>query len=231
MIFFSVLQLSLAGITICGMNAFLEGSTQAQVAKELALGERVFSRILLDKSQQPVQAASMLAADFGFLESVAGNDEETLLSALDNQRRRIKAEVMMMIALDGRVSANTERNGRGGKAFPHATLLAKALATGQASGIAVGRHGLYQMVLVPARAPAIIGRVAMGFAVKDQVANELSGLTGLTVSFLAGTSGAPWRFAASSRAARNARRASPSWPHSLSTPRGSRMRQSSMTPA
>lgn len=196
--FFTGLILVMACIAMAVMHLYMNGRASTQVASELAIGERIFARILGDKTQQLQQAAVVLAADFGFREAVMSKERATLISALENHGRRIHADLMMMVNLEGGLAASTALKSAPGDAFPYATLLAEARTQGQASGIVVTPDSLYQMVLVAVRAPVVIGWVAMGFRVDDSLARELGELTGLEISFVTHGAGIGWRMTGSS---------------------------------
>ncbi|MBI2803326.1 MAG: EAL domain-containing protein [Gammaproteobacteria bacterium] len=194
--FYTVLSLliSIAGLGV--MNFFINRNAQAQIAEELLIGDRVLRRTLSDKSHQLEQAAGVLAADFAFREAVATRDRDTLLSALENHGRRIHANLMMMIDPDGNLTANTLDEDATPGRFGYPALLERARATGRASGIVSTGDRLYQLVLVAVRAPAVIGWVAMGFAVNDSGARDLGALTSLQVSVLARAANNDWHLIA-----------------------------------
>lgn len=194
--FFTGLVLLISATSIGLMNFFINRNAQSQIAEELLIGERVFLRTLSDQSHQLEQAASVLAADFAFREAVATRDRDTLLSALENHGRRIHADVMMMIALDGSLTANTLDEHAEPRQFAYPELLERARATGRASGLVSTGDRLYQMVLVAVRAPATIGWVAMGFSVDDSGARDLGALTSLQVSVLARAANDDWHLIA-----------------------------------
>src|SRR5690606_39124237 len=63
--------------------------------EELRVGERVFKRLMTQNQAQLTQAATVLAADFGFREAIASRDIDTIVSALNNHGRRIEADLML----------------------------------------------------------------------------------------------------------------------------------------
>lgn len=192
-LFFALLAVVIAAAGFTVINAFIVKNAERQLSHELVVSERVFRRIVSTKQEQLAQAAAVLAADFAFREAVATNDRDTLRSALANHGARISAGLMMMIDLAGRVVATTASEAIGGQAFPYPELLARARADGQTAGVVVADEKLYQMVLVPVRAPVIIGWIAMGFVVDDALARDVSALTGAQVTFLVRGKDTNWR--------------------------------------
>jgi diguanylate cyclase len=131
-------------------------------------------------------AVELLTTDFGFREAVASGDKPTLLSAVENQRARINADLVIVLSQEGRpvvstlgaLSAKTEDDLR--------SLIANDAdsETLQLYRLIDGRP--YQLVLAPILAPEPIGWAAIGFALDDGVATEMSQLLGVDVSFVAG---------------------------------------------
>lgn len=196
-VFFGGLLVVLASAAIIGIHFVSGQNAERQVARELTLGQRVFARYFDDKAVQLRQAASVLVGDFGFREAVATRDVETVNSVLANHGRRIAADLIVMSDHDGRISASSSASARVGGPFPYAELLERARAEGQAAGFGIADGGLYQMIVLAVRAPAVIGWVAMGFAVDDALAGELGELTGLNVSFLVRSASPRWQVAGS----------------------------------
>ncbi|HMK86635.1 MAG TPA: EAL domain-containing protein [Steroidobacteraceae bacterium] len=142
--------------------------------------------VLRFRGSQLATAVEVLTADFGFKEAVASADAATLLSAVENQRLRIDANLVIVLAPDGgpvastlgRLSEQTERD-------------LKQLVASDADGEILQLYRLidgrpYQLVLAPVMAPDPIGWAAMGFALDDRVAADLARLLGVDVSFVAG---------------------------------------------
>lgn len=153
-------------------------------ANELKTGERVFHRLLETRGAQLSQAASALALDFGFKQTVALGDRDTLRSALQNLGGRIHAQLLMLSSLDNRIQADTQHPAREGQPYPFASLLAQAGERGGASDIEQIDGKLYQLVVVPVKAPATIAWVTIGFVIDDNSAQELRELSGLQVSLV-----------------------------------------------
>ncbi|HVO88129.1 MAG TPA: diguanylate cyclase, partial [Casimicrobiaceae bacterium] len=181
-----VLLLSTAGVS----------AARKTIGDELDTGERVFHRLIEQRTVQLTQSARIVSADFAFREAIASNDRETVESVLHNHGDRIGAAFMMVLGLDGRIVADTHEGGVG-KAFAHPRLLASAVRDGQVAAMLMLDDGLYQVVLVPVLAPLPIAWLAMGFAVNDSFAGDLSHLTGLQVSFGAAGRNGAWSLQAS----------------------------------
>ena len=155
---------------------------ERETRRELAVGAKVFQRLLEQNQRQLETAAAVLSADFAFREAIATQDQPTVRSVIRNHGQRIHAQVMMVAGTDGKLIATTQRASAYGDPFPFPDLLAAAEASGRSAGFRQMRNGqLYQVVLVPILAPTRIAWVAMGFHVDDRWAADMAGVTGLGV--------------------------------------------------
>ena len=165
---------------------------ERETRRELAVGAKVFQRLLEQNQRQLETAAAVLSADFAFREAIATQDQPTVRSVIRNHGQRIHAQVMMVAGTDGKLIATTQHAGAAGDPFPFPDLIAAAEASGRSAGFRQMRNGqLYQVVLVPILAPTRIAWVAMGFHVDDRWADDMAGVTGLGVHIVrTGTRGA-----------------------------------------
>jgi diguanylate cyclase (GGDEF)-like protein len=180
----------------------IDANARAQLADQLQVGERLLGRLLDQNAQALTQAATLLAADYGFREAVLSGDNETIRSALDNHGARIGAGVTALLERDFTLRA---AGNRGGEAVqPLRQRLAVAAAGGRlpVTGqlVLVGERP-YQFVVVPMKAPLEIGWVVMGFAVDHMLGEDLRALSGLHLALLAQPAGAPARVVQSTLAA------------------------------
>ena len=174
-------------VLVMGLVLALVHSSSARIVeretqRELAVGAKVFQRLLEQNQRQLETAAGVLSADFAFREAIATQDQPTVRSVIRNHGQRIHAQVMMVTGTDGRMIAATQSTFAAGDPFPFPDLLAAAEAAGRSAGFRQMRNGqLFQVVLVPIMAPTRIAWVAMGFHVDDRWAHEMAGVTGLGV--------------------------------------------------
>ena len=183
-------------VLVMGLVLALVHSSSARIVeretqRELAVGAKVFQRLLEQNQRQLETAAGVLSADFAFREAIATQDQPTVRSVIRNHGQRIHAQVMMVTGTDGKMIATTQSSFAAGDPFPFPDLLAAAEAAGRSAGFRQMRNGqLYQVVLVPILAPTRIAWVAMGFLVDDRWARDMAGVTGLGVHIVrAGTAG------------------------------------------
>jgi diguanylate cyclase len=158
---------------------------QQQVSLQLQTAADTAREALKFRGSRLANAVDVLTRDFGFRETVAGGDKPTLLSAVENQRARINADLLIVLSPEGRplvstlgtLSARTEKDlERLIESDPDGEIL-------QLYRLVDGHP--YQLVIAPVLAPNTIGWAAMGFALDDGVAADMSRLLGVDVSFVA----------------------------------------------
>ena len=106
-ILFVILVLLVQGAGFVVIRSVIETSAQKTVDEQLTLTERVFQKVLRANRDKLTQAATITAADFGFRRAVASDNRATVESALSNQAERIKADMAMLVSLDGRLLAGS----------------------------------------------------------------------------------------------------------------------------
>jgi adenylate cyclase len=164
--------------------AFVRASARQAVEDELRLASTLFVRQLEVRTHELVTATRLLSGDFALKTAAATADHATTASVLDNHRRRVDADLLMLASLDGAVVADTQRPERHGAAFPAPRLIETAETEGDASDAVVIDGRLCRLAVVPLLAPEPIAWLAAGFAIDDRTAAELRRLSGLHVSFV-----------------------------------------------
>ena len=181
------------------INTVGMAAARKTIGDELVRGARVFDRLKEQDTERLVQGVRLLSSDYAFREAIATGDGGTITSVLWNHGKRIDADIMMLVDLEGRVIADTKGD-TWGKPFPYPRLLADATKSQRSSTITLVRGRLHEMVIVPVLAPVPIAWAAVGFNVDDVLAKELGRLTGLQVSFLSRHGEADWQLQASTLA-------------------------------
>jgi diguanylate cyclase len=183
------LVLGLVALVVAAMAIAIAVTARAEVERQVAVQLRSAAdtarEVLKFRGSRLTGAVELLTTDFGFREAVASGDKPTLLSALENQRARIDADLVIVLNQEGRpivstlgaLTAKTEND------LQNLITSDSDSETLQLYRLIDGRP--YQLVLAPILAPEPIGWAAIGFALDDSVATEMSRLLGVDVSFVA----------------------------------------------
>ncbi|HEX8169914.1 MAG TPA: EAL domain-containing protein [Thermoanaerobaculia bacterium] len=178
----------LQAATLVSVHLAGQRALRRSVADELRVGSRVFDRVLTTRARRLSDNVRAITLDFPFREAIASADVATISSVLANHGSRINADAVLLIGLDGVVTADTLGGRMAGKPFPFATLLRTAEERGEASATVSFGDRLYQFVIVPVLLPRPIAWVCAGFEVDEAVLNDVRGLTSLDISIWRGGS-------------------------------------------
>ncbi len=130
--------------------------------------------------RQVAFGVNILSLDFALREAVTEHDRNTLVSTLRNHGRRIGASRMLLVEIDGTISADTEHpTSRVTRRFAFPTLLDRAGADGRVATVAVLDGAVDWLVVVPVLAPDPIAFVAVVLPLNDELLLRLRELTGL----------------------------------------------------
>ncbi|MGJ7459031.1 putative bifunctional diguanylate cyclase/phosphodiesterase [Halomonas sp. RA08-2] len=172
-------QLVTAGATL---NT-LQRDVQEKASHDLSVGLDVMQQLLIERGARLRHNVSILANDFGFKSAVATEDTPTLQSVLANHGDRAGADLVFLAAPSGELLASSHHSP--GIPLPYPELWEYARDTGESVQVVIEAGRPYQVVLLPVRAPGLIGWVGMGFLLDDALAREIGDLTGLEASVLA----------------------------------------------
>ncbi|CAM4081156.1 bifunctional diguanylate cyclase/phosphodiesterase [Pseudoalteromonas byunsanensis] len=160
---------------------------ESQVQQDIEVGQNVYQQYLKAKERLLVTAATVLTADFGFKQAVATRDADTISSVLFNHSQRIDADLMLLFDTRGKLISANQSNIQLSPDTPK--LMQKILAQGNSSTFMVIGDKLYQVIVLPVKAPRTIAYSMVGFVIDAAVAAELKELTGMEVSFIAHRTG------------------------------------------
>ena len=166
------------------VRASIDRNARAQIARALDLDENIWRRLLDQNAEQLRQGSALLAADYGCRSAVNSGDEETIQSVLENHGSRIGAAVTALLGTDLELRAVSLSDSM--EQFP-ATLrqvVPRLAQQPQGSQIAVMDGVPYQFVMVPMRAPVVIGWVLMGFRIDQSRADEMRQLLSVHVALM-----------------------------------------------
>lgn len=150
----------------------------AEGERQLGVGAAAVARQLDDISNRVADNVQVLALDYALRSAIAQRDQSTVLSALRNHGRRIGAERMLLVGLDGAIRSDTATAADNGEKFPFPDLAEAALEHAAAAVVAMDGKA-YWMIVVPVYAPEPIALIAAGIPVDNPLLARLQQLSAL----------------------------------------------------
>jgi signal transduction histidine kinase len=171
------------------IDASLRHHAQSALPEQLGMGRRTLDGLVSWRADKFIEGARLLAADYGFREAVLSHDRETIASALSNHGARIGASSVAL--LDTRLATLAISDGNledaASTAAAAARLAATAARTGGASEITVIGGQPRHVVLVPVKAPMLMGWVLVCFPLLDALAESVHQLSSVDLTLLSRT--------------------------------------------
>jgi diguanylate cyclase (GGDEF)-like protein len=180
-----IIAVQVAGLLL--IQRGIDSNARASIGVELGNGAKVFRRLLEQNAQSLRFGARLLARDTAFVAAIGNNDESdraTIESALANSGRRIKATASMLVSAERKITATTSESQSAGLEKLVMSMLDQAEASDGANGIALVDRYPYQVVVMPVKAPIVIGYIVMTFPIDSQLAGEMQSVSGLHTSIL-----------------------------------------------
>ena len=162
----------------------IDRNARAQIGRALDLDENVWHRLLEQNADKLRQGSALLAADYGFRSAVNSDDEETIRSVLENHGSRIGATVTALLGTDMELRAVSMADSIQTLPVTLQQVVPLLVQAPHSSQIAVVGGLPYQFVMVPMRAPVVIGWVLMGFPIDQSRADELRQLLSVHVALV-----------------------------------------------
>jgi len=165
----------------------------AEGERQLSAGATAVARQLDDISVRVADNVQVLALDYALRAAIAQHDQSTVLSALRNHGRRIGADRMLLIGLDGDIRSDTSSLAAEGQKFPFPDLVDAALDRAAAAVVAMDGRA-YWMIVVPVYAPEPIALIAAGIPVDNPLLSRLQKLSALpnTIELVTDVGGGHW---------------------------------------
>jgi diguanylate cyclase (GGDEF)-like protein len=187
-IFCSCLLIAVQSVSFYIINDTSLKYAEKQAKQSLESGSLVFDQLLDFHANQLVNASSVISSDFGFRQAVSSGDQRTILSVFESHGRRVGADIMMLVSLEGKLVANTAQTV--GEKIPMAVqaLISTAQQQGKSLENIVIDNRIFQAAVVPVFAPDIIGWLVLGFVIENELMEKLKALTNLQISLLKVTS-------------------------------------------
>lgn len=173
------------GATMYAISWKADDAAMAQATTELGAGALVARESLKFHGQQMALMANVLAADFGFKEAVASGDRNTIQSALNNHGSRLRADVLAVFDLDGKVIATANKDLSADALVTLSEQLEIAGSRNNKSSYCILDGIPYILVTSTVRAPNPIARTVLGFAINEALAADIAHIVGMDIIFVA----------------------------------------------
>jgi adenylate cyclase len=148
----------------------------------LQLTTRTLQTIMATRESTLRKYARLLTSDYAFKNLVGTGDSATILSGFQSYLRRLNADSMVLLDMDGKVIGDTMA--RLQPDYGNLIRAAQVHPDNESSGIVRFGAAAYQMVLVPLNAPHQVAWVGIGFSITDSLAQELEQQTHTQVSLV-----------------------------------------------
>ncbi|HLY07182.1 MAG TPA: ATP-binding protein [Rhizomicrobium sp.] len=174
---------------------YLRGQIVERGKRELSAAMQAFMRQVDFLAQRSTEGVQVLALDYALRSAIAKSDHDTELSVLRNHGHRIGAARMMLVRLDGTISADTETAQPAGGKFPFATLLGMAAESDRGTALVTLAGHVYWMVVVPVRAPLPIAFIAAAIPLDGAMLDEIRRISSSPhpIALAARTADGTWR--------------------------------------
>lgn len=174
-----LLIVQLAGFAV--VRTSIERNARAEIERALDVDENVWRRLLEQNAEQLRQGAAVLAADYGFRSAVTSGDSDTIQSVLENHGARIGAAVTALLdtQMDLQVVSTQQVDAGFSSALQQVMPILAALP--QSAQVAVVNGVPHQFVMVPLRAPVVVGWVLLGFPISQALAADMKALLSVDV--------------------------------------------------
>ena len=153
-----------------------------QLAANLEVAESVFKDVLDGREELLFSSVNVITTDYGFRAAVATKDIDTINSVWDSFTKRISADLMSVITLDGMVLASSNDSLPENSLFPYPDLVEQAVKNGGATSLRLIGSKLYQTVVLPVKAPRTVAFTLVGFELDDELLERLKRITQLETS-------------------------------------------------
>lgn len=184
------LLLAVLSLVFFAVNRVSIESSMLRINTDLDSSARTFQRLLEDRNGDLLERARFLSSDHAFRQIYGFGEREDLEVVTANHRRRIGADLMMLVSMDEEVLADTLHPGNRELVASLAALINRAYDSdnGEARSMLVVDGIPYQLVVVPLYAPDPVAMVVLGFRVDAALVSELKADANFAdVSLLFGT--------------------------------------------
>jgi len=176
-LFLIVTLAAVQALTAISAYIYLRASLVERAKNDLVAATGKFTQELAILSERVSSDVEILSLDYALRQAIAQRDYGTELSALRNHGYRVGATRMMLVGLDGIISADTGSARSAGRAFAFQDALSDAAMRGESTALANLDGKVTWIVIVPVRAPVPIAFIAASIPVGDALLEKLRGLS------------------------------------------------------
>ncbi|MFT4763348.1 MAG: diguanylate cyclase (GGDEF)-like protein [Oleispira sp.] len=155
---------------------------EAQIEQQTYFAQNVLNQTLKLQEQVLTTTASVLASDFGFKQAVSSQDKKTLESVLLNHGKRINAHLILILDLEGNLITSSSRHSFTSSMIEkNINKLPFKVVNAQILNI---ENKVFQVIVVPVKAPRIIAYTVIGFEFDRSALLQLKDLISLDISLI-----------------------------------------------
>lgn len=158
------------------------GYADTQIERQMYFAQNVLEQNLASQEKVLTTAASVLTADFGFKQAVATRDNNTIKSVLTNHGNRIKADLMLLLDTQGKLLTSSASSAlpfseieKSLKTIPFRDIYARIISIDDK---------VFQVIVIPVKAPRTIAFTVIGFEFNRNVLLELKELLSLEITLI-----------------------------------------------
>ena len=194
--FFLVLLTMLQLLIFISVNDANIRNAKVVINDSLDVGASIFKRLIEERTRNLLQHARLLSADYGFKPAFYSNDHATILSAMENHLDRIEdADIMLLVDLDAKLIADSRFPERQKVPVQWPKLIQQAETDdyAEATGVVMIDEMPFQIIVVPYLSPDISAWILIGFAIDQNVAEDLKQIVNSEISFFILSQDGQWR--------------------------------------
>lgn len=153
--FTSALVILSIGAVLLVVLVSSSSAIRLSVNADMSEAVRTFTNAMQSSQEQLTNTAKVLVADFGFKQAVVTQDSNTVLSMLGNHSKRLNADLLFIMSLDGTVMHASGNQVVPGTRFGYSDVVTNVISGESYVGLFVLNERIYQMALVPVKTPRI----------------------------------------------------------------------------
>ncbi len=186
-------------LTALSAYFYLRRDMLARAQREMTATMDVFTRQMNFLSGRVADGVEVMSLDYGLRSAIAKRDTATQLSAFRSHSHRIGARRMLIVGLDGVITADSGIT-LTGRPFPYRGLLSGAEAQDKSTGLVSFGGRLFWAVVVPVRAPVPIAYIVAYLPVDDALLREVRTISAArpSIALMTVAPGGHWTIAAES---------------------------------